>query len=132
MDNKEQILNDLKALQADIHATALDKGWWDDRNNLISLAKSHHPSTAKYAKSAVVGSALALIHSEVSEALEADRNGDKPDDKIPEYTGMEAELADVMIRIYDLAEAFGLRVNEAMIEKIQMNKSRSHKHGKSY
>ena len=75
---------------------------------------------------------IALMHSELSEALEADRNGDPADDKIPEYTGREAELADVIIRIMDTAESRGLDVIGAVVTKMQFNDTRPYKHGKVY
>lgn len=79
-----------------------------------------------------VPKALALIHSEVSEALEADRNNILSDDKIPEFTGLEAELADTIIRILDLAGRYRLRLGEALIAKMHVNLERPFKHGKAY
>ena len=64
-----------------------------------------------------------------SEALEALRHGNPPDDKVPEFSGVEAELADVIIRIFDLASQRGWRVAEALVAKMEMNKGRSVKHG---
>lgn len=69
---------------------------------------------------------LALIHSEVSEAL---RQGNPPDDKIPQFSGAEAELADVIIRIMDLSCARNWDVAGAVTAKIEMNKSREKMHG---
>ncbi len=98
-----------ESVSSQVHETAKSKGWWDaDRNN---------------------GEALCLIHSEVSEALEALRVGNPPDDKIPEFSGAEAELADVVIRIMDLSHARGWNVGAAIIAKMEMNKGREKMHG---
>lgn len=67
------------------------------------------------------GTLLALIHSEVSEALEADRKGDSEN--------FAEELADVCIRTFDLCGSRGIDLEKAILEKMQRNKLRSYKHG---
>lgn len=112
-----------------VHVTARDKGWWKERDDLVAVAKSHSPELGAFAETAIRGLSIALKHSEISEALENIRHNYEPDDKIPEFTGEEAEYADVIIRIMDTAAAKNLRVAEALIAKIAMNKTRSYKHG---
>lgn len=72
---------------------------------------------------------FALMHSEISEALEAMRK-DLPSDKIPGYTGEEEELADLLIRVLDYSHHFQLRLGEAIAAKMKMNLSREKMHGK--
>lgn len=74
---------------------------------------------------------LALINTEICEAIEGIRHGNFPDDKIPSFSSVEAELADAIIRIMDLAYAKKLRVAEAIIAKMRMNATRGYLHGKT-
>jgi NTP pyrophosphatase (non-canonical NTP hydrolase) len=64
---------------------------------------------------------LALIHSEVSEALEAFRNGDQ--------TNFSEELADVIIRVLDCASGLGLDLDSEVVKKLEKNRQRGYKHG---
>lgn len=108
-DGLDRFFHFFEALQKDVHQNARDKGWWDtDRND---------------------GELLALMHSELSEALEALRAGNPPDDKVPAFSGVTVELADVVIRIMDYAEARGFSVAGAIVAKIEFNKSRERMHG---
>jgi len=72
---------------------------------------------------------LALMHSEISEALEAVRMGDPQSEKIPEFMLLEEELADVVLRIMNFGGQLGLRIPEAMIAKDEYNNNRPYKHG---
>lgn len=67
---------------------------------------------------------LALIHSEVSEALEADRKDD-----MNEYS---EELADIVIRILDHAETLNIDLEYEVKRKMSINQDREYKHGKEY
>jgi len=78
------------------------------------------------------GSKVALVHSELSELLEANRNSIEEDDKIPEFCGEEAEAADVFVRLMDMAGRYEWRFGEALIAKMLHNLTRPYKHGKNY
>lgn len=82
-----------------IHNNAVDHGWWDNGRDIPTM--------------------LCLIHSEVSEALEAYRN----DEPIGE------ELADVIIRTLDMAIGLGIDIGKEVSDKHEYNKGRPYKHG---
>jgi NTP pyrophosphatase (non-canonical NTP hydrolase) len=70
-----------------------------------------------------VGERMALIHSEISEAFEAERK-DLMSDHLPEFKGVEEELADALIRIFDYAGDHNLRLGEAFVAKLKYNRMR--------
>lgn len=67
---------------------------------------------------------IALCHSELSEALEGHRKG-LPDDKLPHRPMAEVELADTVIRVFDLAGAMGYDLGAAIAEKLAYNAQRA-------
>lgn len=66
---------------------------------------------------------IALCHSELSEALEGHRKG-LFDDKLPHRRMAEVELADAVIRIFDLAGVMDYDIGSAIAEKLEFNASR--------
>jgi NTP pyrophosphatase (non-canonical NTP hydrolase) len=97
------------------HERAVHAGWWSDLGTGELL-------TAQ-AVQRMVPEKLLLIHSEISEACEAHRKGLK-DDKLTERDGLEVELADALIRIYDLAGILGYNMGDAMAAKLRYNATR--------
>ena len=103
----------LRDLTTNIHSANVAAGWWTD--------KAGNPLQAN---PFAFSNKLALCHSELSEALEGDRKG-KQDDHLPHRLASEVELADALIRIFDLAGAYDLDVAGAMYEKIAYNAQRA-------
>lgn len=91
----------INELCKEAYETAISKGWHDEPREM--------------------GTLLALIHSEVSEALEADRKG--------YFNNFTEELADICIRVFDLCGSRGIDLESAIREKMEYNKSRPYKHG---
>jgi NTP pyrophosphatase (non-canonical NTP hydrolase) len=108
------------------------QGFWEEHYDLIDAAASVNvDGLTVFAQKALVAMKLALIHSEVSEALEAERK-DLMDTHLPHRSGLEVELADAMIRILDLAGGLNLDLGGAVEEKLEYNKSRPYRHGKKF
>jgi len=101
----------LDALSAVLHETAIEKGFWD--------------GTINYDK---IGNKLALVHSEVTEVLEAIRKN-KGSEEVVE------EMADVVIRLLDIYAAMRNSgdlihsLDDILDKKININKERPRLHG---
>jgi NTP pyrophosphatase (non-canonical NTP hydrolase) len=107
----------IRELQTEIHALAKSKGWYSESTNALD--------------STWLGARLALVHSEVSEALECVREG-----KLEAYAsgtgkpeGLPSELADIIIRVLDLAESVGIDMQSAVEGKHAFNATRLYRHG---
>ena len=89
-------------MQREAYKTAEEHGFHESDRSLLEMA--------------------ALVHSEVSEAVEAFRDGE-PDSRIAE------ELADAVIRIGDTCGCLGLDLEGAIVEKMGKNRTRPYRHG---
>lgn len=97
-----------EALAQDVYDNAQEKGFDSHQHEAISLA---------------------LMHSELSEALEAYRHSNPASAKIPGFSHVEEELADLVIRVMDHGKARSHDVAGAVLAKMAYNASRPRQHG---
>lgn len=99
----------LNTLCARVHEA--NRHWWEDLQTGQRIDRN-------------VGEMLCLVHSEISEALEGHRKG-LMDDKLPARPMIEVELADAIIRIFDIAAGLKLDLGGAFEDKMFYNAHRA-------
>lgn len=99
------------------HKTAKEKGWWEGERDL--------------------GEVLANVYAEVTEAWEEYRHGadlteirfERGEHGGLKPEGFPVELADILIRVADLAGAYGIDLEMALSTKLCYNETRPYRHG---
>jgi hypothetical protein len=105
----------VRELQQRVHKAACEKGWWTGERN--------------------VGELIALMHSELSEAMEEWREHGVSGRRAweagvePKPVGLGIELADCVIRIADFCERWGLDLTASLEMKMAYNDTREFRHG---
>jgi hypothetical protein len=101
-----------------VHTTAIDKGWWDNDNGLFD------PDCRN------MGEIVSNFHAEVSEFWESYRKPEREmSTQCEGFYNDEIELADLMIRVMDLAAAKDYRLAQAIVAKMEYNRTRPYRHG---
>ncbi len=106
--DKSSFVKCYNSVAKEVTEIADNKGWGDNINDAEKLL---------------------LMHTEISEAVESLRHNDPASEHIPNFTGVEEEMADLIIRVMHYGYAKHLNIGEAIAEKIKFNKNRSYKHG---
>lgn len=107
-----KIMTGLVELVSICHGTADAKGFWNEPRRPAEMNM--------------------LQVTELAECTEWARKGNPKSDHIPDFTGMEEELADCIIRICDMAGGMGFNLPAALIAKLQYNQNREFMHGKKF
>jgi len=107
-------VTEVRNAQKLVNKIATDKGFWEEDRNDAEM--------------------IALMHSELSEALEAIRHEgyELVSEHIPDYNQVAEEMADVVIRVLDFCEARNIDLGSAIVAKVEFNRTRPYKHGKKF
>ena len=98
-------------LNQQCHGAAVAGGWWSDPKTGMRIERN-------------TGEILMLAVSELAKGMEGHRKSLK-DDKLPHREMLEVELADCVIRIFDLAGSKGYDLGTTIAEKIAFNMHRA-------
>ena len=130
----------LNELRDEAHNTARAKGWWDEERtfgDLIALCHSELSEALEEYRNSMgitdirftgtLSHVESLVAKPEERAVYEDYNlltgrAIKP-------LGIPIELADVLIRVFDMAGFYGIDLDEAVKLKLDYNKTRERRHG---
>jgi len=98
---------ELKKLIEECHKIAVNKGWWENHRDFSTI--------------------VMLVVTELSEAVQEDRK--KDDDR---YEKTQTEIADALIRLFDLCGAYFIDIEQVILDKMEFNRNRPYRHNRRY
>ena len=128
-------MKNLNELAKEINENANKKGFWNNMHFAVDITKNQVRSIGldKHVRDAFISQKLALVHSEISEAMEATRlnNYENNGYGLYEKDTFVDELADSLIRILDICGELKIDIESQVSWKMEKNKQREFMHGKN-
>ena len=122
IDTKPAVYFAGQTLQKICHGASVKAGWWQDPKTGVNYLELVRDPSNRFGK-ALISEKLMLNVSELAEGMEGLRKG-LMDDKLPHVTMLEAELADTVIRAFDLAGALQFDLGRTIAQKLEYNATR--------
>ncbi len=99
MNTQQQFVDGFCALAHEAHLASRKRGTWDDLRS--------------------DGECIAMMHADLSRALEALSHGNPVEGSVPPFSQGEAALAELIVRIMDFAVARQFFIAEALVAKME-------------
>lgn len=129
----EEMFQALNSLCRNIHEVNVEMGWWKNTKYISQIAIIEKSNLTWDEKKELadalgisqtsdrnVGELLCLVHSEISEAMEGFRKN-LMDDKLKDRKMFDVELADAVIRIFDICGKYNIPLGTIIAEKVTYN-----------
>lgn len=129
---KMEFVRGLQAVSTWSHSVNQHNGFWESPERMLKLLDSRpedRDADEQQMMTLIILAAIAKIHTEPSEAVEAVRKHDPGTWAYTEKDSLVSEMAGTVVRIMDLCEWLGLPLGEAIVAEINRNSKRGYMHG---